>query len=486
MTELQKYNNYIDGKWVKPTSGKYFKNINPADYDDVIGEFPLSSGVDGKAAVDSASEAFNTWSKMLPKDREVYLNRFVDMLEDNVQRIGEAICREEGKTLKDAISEPEKSIRECSFMIGEGRRLEGITMPSDRNGVESVAKRVPIGVVTAISPWNFPFITPLRKIISALVTGNTVVFKPSSDTPHTGVIIMELFHGAGFPPGVVNMVIGKGDDLGDSIVSDPLVKGITFTGSTDVGKKINRKASNNFTKLQFEMGGKNPAIVADYKDIPHAAREITDAAFSLTGQRCTSISRLVVLREHEEELVSSIVENMKDIVVGNGKDPSVYYGPMINEAAGKKCMEYIESAREENAKILVGGNRLTGGEYDKGFYIEPTLIVNADNEMKVSREEIFGPVLVVIAVESFDEAIEISNRTKYGLSSVLFTDNLDYIGRFSGEVEAGMLHINHGTVTDPFMPFGGIKDSGLGEYSKGSTNKTFFTNWKVTYTKYTR
>ena len=483
MSCIQTYNNYIDGKWRNPESGNYYNNVNPADCDDIIGRFPLSCKEDADEAVLSAHEAFKVWSQLLPNEREMYLKRFISLLEKNKQLIGEALCREEGKTLNEAIGEPSRAITECSFMLGEGQRMEGITMPSDRYGVISVARRVPLGVIAAIAPWNFPFLTPIRKIIPALIAGNTVVFKPAYDTPHCGVLLMELFHEAGFPKGVVNMVIGQGSVMGEAISSNPLVKGITFTGSTGVGRRINEIAARNFTRVQLEMGGKNPAIVAQYSDIERAAKEITNGAFAVSGQRCTSISRVIVLREHEEGLIAAMAAHMKKLVIGSGMTSGVNIGPVVNSSAGEKIMMYIESARKDGACIHTGGNQLTGGIYDKGFYIEPTLITNVKPSMKVAREEIFGPVLVVIPVDSFDEAMIIANNSEYGLAASLFTDNLQYIYRFLDEIESGMAHINHGTVTDGNMPFGGVKHSGLGAFSKGVTNKDFFTNWKVTYTK---
>jgi acyl-CoA reductase-like NAD-dependent aldehyde dehydrogenase len=484
MSEVRTFCNFIEGEWQAPRSGAYYPDYNPADDKDLIGNFPLSTKEDVDEAVQSAHKAFVSWSKMLPAEREKYINKFVDLLGKEAPKIGEALCREEGKTLKEATGEPTRGIVECSYFLGEGWRLEGITMPSDRKGVISVASRVPIGVVAAISPWNFPFLTPLRKIIPALVTGNTVVFKPAYDTPHCGVLLMELFERAGFPPGVVNMVIGKGSTMGDAISSNPLVRGITFTGSTVVGRRINQLASVNFTKVQLEMGGKNPCIVADYHDLDRAASDIASAAYAVSGQRCTSISRVIVLRKHAEELESKIAERTKSYVLGNGIDPKVTMGPVINRSAGESIMAYIQSARDEGATIKIGGHQLKGGGYDKGFYIEPTLITDVLPTMKAAREEIFGPVLVSIKVDSFEEAMQIANDTPYGLAASLFSDNLAYIYNFQQNIESGMTHVNHGTVTDSCMPFGGVKGSGLGPFSKGATNKDFFTTYKVNYVKY--
>jgi aldehyde dehydrogenase (NAD+) len=357
-------------------------------------------------------------------------------------------------------------------------------MPSDRKGVVSVANRVPLGVVAAIAPWTFPFLTPLRKIMPALVTGNTVIFKPASETPHCGVMLMEMFDQAGMPPGVVNMVIGKGSEVGDAISGHPLVRGITFTGSTAVGHRINELASKNFTKCQLEMGGKNPAIVVNYKNLSSAATQLSSGGFALAGQRCTVLSRVIVVKDQAEELENLIAEHMKTFVMGDGMDPNVVIGPVMNKKAGEDILAYIQSARDEGAVIKVGGKRLSGGIYDKGFWIEPTLITNVKPAMKVAVEEIFGPVLVILRADSFEEALAIANDTKYGLAASIFTDDLDKIYTFQQEIEAGMVHINHSTVTDGTMPFGGVKHSGIGQFSKGKTNKDFFTQLKVVYTKY--
>ena len=410
MSHPGKFNNYIDGQWVEPRSGLYYPDANPADDGDVIGEFALSGDEDAAAAILSADRAFKSWSGLTVARREAYIERFASLIAENRLRIGEAICREEGKTLKEAMGEPDRGVEECRYFIGEGRRLEGITMPSDRDGVTSVAVRVPLGVIAAITPWNFPFLTPLRKIIPALVTGNTVVFKPASDTPHSGVLIMELFDKAGLPPGVVNMVTGRGGSVGDAITSNPLVHGITFTGSTEVGRRINQIAASHFAKVQLEMGGKNPAIVAGYGDLDGAAAQIAQAAFAVTGQRCTSISRVIVLREEAAALTGKIAERMKSYVLGGGMDPKVTMGPLINRQAGEKVIGYIDRARTAGATVHAVGRKLS------------------------------------------------ANRTAYGLAASLFTDSC--------------------------MPFGGVKNSGLGAFSKGATNKDFFTTWKVNYTKY--
>ena len=484
MKELQKYKNYINGKWTEPTGGKYYEKANPADRSDIIGLFPLSDKKDAIDAVVGAHEAFQTWGKMLASERERYILKFIDLIDGKADEIAKVIVREAGKTYKDAKSEPARAIVESRYNLGEASRLEGITMPSDRVGVTSTANRVPLGVVSAINPWNFPFMTPVRKIIPALACGNTIVFKPASDTPLSGIMLTELFDAAGFPPGVINMVIGSGSDIGDTISSHTLVRGVTFTGSTAVGTRINTLAAENFAKVQLEMGGKNPAIVAGCKDLKKAAYTLADAAMGLSGQRCTSISRVVIMEDEADEFENYVVERISTYVIGGGMRDDAFYGPVITEAAGEKIMNYIEGARKEGATVKYGGKRLTGGEYDGGFFIEPTLLTQVKPTMTVAIDEVFGPVLCVIRVKSIEEAIKVANDTKYGLSSCLFSDVDANKFAYIRDIQSGMAHINHGTVTDGCMPFAGVKASGLGSPSKGSTGKDFFTQYKMVYVQY--
>ena len=484
MKAPQKYGNYMGGQWKEPSTGAYFKNINPADHEDLVGEYPLSAEADVEEAVQEAQQAFKEWRRLTAEERNVYLNRLAQLIDQHQDEIGEIICREEGKTLAEAKREAVIAVDYIPFVMGEGQRMEGYTLPSPRQGVASVARRVPLGVIAAISPWNFPFITPIRKIVPALAAGNTVVFKPSNETPHSGVQLMKMIHEAGFPKGVVNMVIGSGSDIGDALSAHPLVKGITFTGSTEVGQHIHQQAAKHLATVQLEMGGKNPAVVAESNDLKAVASEIVKSAFSLTGQRCTAISRLIVLESQAEALVKAIKEQMEGIVMGNGKDPEVFTGPLIHKDACQKVLGYIDEAVKQGAQIIAGGSRMTGNIYDKGCYVEPTLITNVSRDMRLAREEVFGPVLAVFVATTFEEAMEMANDTEYGLAASIFTDNPAYMGKFLEQIEAGMAHVNHGTTTDPTMPFGGVKNSYLGPFSKGFTNKDFFTTWKVTYTKY--
>ncbi|MDR1903694.1 MAG: aldehyde dehydrogenase family protein [Treponema sp.] len=478
------YQNFIDGKWTAPSSGKYYEIRNPADYDEIIGSFPLSEPGDADAAVLAAHRAFPAWSGLLPMERAQYVERFVALLDEKIDYLGECLCREQGKPLAEAIGEPSRGAKECRYVIGEATRFQGISLPSERRGVTNTVVREPIGVVAAIAPWNFPLLTPLRKMIPALVAGCTVVLKPSSDTPWCSVLLLELVEKAGFPAGTVNLIIGRGSRIGDALSGNPLVRGITFTGSTLVGRQINKIGAEHFVKVQLEMGGKNPAIVYDYAGIQAAAKSIAAAAFANAGQRCTAVSRVLVKRQQAEELEKEIAAICGEYKIGPGLEKGVTIGPVINKKAGDSIMEYIQQAREQGATIAAGGNHLSGGVYDKGFYIEPTLITGVRADMTAAREEIFGPVLTVQRVDSFEEALETANSSEYGLASCVFTDVQANIYKFMRESQSGMVHINHGSVSESFMPFGGIKMSGLGPFSIGTTNKDFFTNLKVIYNQY--
>ncbi len=481
---MGKYRNFINGVWSEPTGGEYYSLVNPGNSDDAIGSFPLSRNDDVDKAIGAAAKAFTEWGKTLPDQRAQLIYSFIGILEKNVQRLGEVLCREQGKTLAESVGEVSRGVKECRYIVGEATRLEGISLPSERPNVSNTVMRVPIGVVAAITPWNFPILTPIRKIIPALVAGCTVVFKPAYDTPLCGVELVKLLEEAGFPKGVVNLVIGKGSAIGDALSRDPRVAGISFTGSTEVGRRINVNAAGHFAKMQLEMGGKNPAIVAEYSNLAFAATQICAAAFANAGQRCTAISRVIVTEAQAAELEKLLSAKVAGYTVGFGMDKNTQIGPVINAKAGEDIMGYIKGSVEEGGTIAVGGNRLSGGVYVKGFYIEPTLITNVTPNMKAATEEIFGPVLVVIRVKDFAEALHVANNTRYGLAAAVFTDRQDHVFDFMRDMETGMAHINHGSVSESFMPFGGVKESGHGVFGIGQTNKDFFTTWKVVYNQF--
>jgi alpha-ketoglutaric semialdehyde dehydrogenase len=483
-TNTKVYQNFINGAWVEASSGEVYQIENPGNTNEVIGSFPLSTEEDVNKAVLSAHHAFESWRKLPASERAEFLYKFITLLDENKERLAQSLTKEQGKPYKEAFTEASRGVKEMRYVVGEATRLEGITQPSDRVGVTNSVVRVPIGVVAAITPWNFPILTPLRKVFPALVAGCTVVLKPATQTPLTSIILTELFEKAGLPAGTLNLVLGSGRKLGDALVRHPLVKGVSFTGSTNVGRNINRVAAENFTKVQLEMGGKNPVVVADYANLERAAAEIVGSCFANAGQRCTAISRVIVLEKQAAELEQLIVEKVKTFKVGNGMDAETQIGPVVSEDAVKMLEGYLQGAVEEGATIVTGGQRLTGGIYDNGHYFAPTVVTNVTPDMTIAKEEVFGPVLVILRVKSFEQAVYVANNTEYGLTASIFTDNYEWAHEFAEDVESGMIHINNGTISEGHMPFGGVKNSGHGPYSIGQTNKDFYTEYKVIYTQF--
>lgn len=484
MGTIEIYRNYLDGAWQEASSGETYELSSPGRTDETVGRFPLSTPDDVAHAVEAAHRSFSHWRRLAPSERTDYVYRFVELLGENRERLAEAAVLEQGKVYGEALAEPTRGTKELLITAGEALRLEGIARPSDSRRTVNVAHRVPIGVVAAITPWNFPILTPLRKIVPALVAGCTVVFKPATATPLTGVIITELFEQAGLPSGVLNLVIGAGREIGDALVGNPLVRGVSFTGSTAVGRSINSTVAPNFTKVQLEMGGKNAAVVVNYRDLESIAPKIVKAAFSNAGQRCTAISRVIVHDSQAEELERLLVEHTSRIRVGHGRDDKVDMGPVTSAQAVKAMNEYVESARLEGALVATGGEPLRGGIYDSGYFYKPTVITGVTPEMRVAREEIFGPILVVLRVSSREEAIRVTNETEYGLTTSLFTDDMDFTYDFTENVEVGMVRINNLGVSGGNMPFGGVKNSGLGPFGIGHTTMDFYTNMKVVYREY--
>jgi aldehyde dehydrogenase (NAD+) len=355
---------------------------------------------------------------------------------------------------------------------------------SERPGFTCQTVLEPLGVVAAISPWNFPVVSPVRKIAPALACGDTVVFKPASITPWSAVYIVKLLEKAGFPAGVVNLLIGRGSEVGDRIVDDPRVGGITFTGSTAVGVPLSERAARRMAKVQLELGGKNPAVVVDFDDLELAAREIVSAALQCSGQRCTALSRVIVKADQADALVEKLLEQIHRIQVGDGLDAKTTMGPLSSRSQLTTVESYVQRGLETGAKLLAGGRRLVDDPDRNGYFYAPTLFDHVTPDSPLALEEIFGPVLPVIRVSGFEEAVKVANFTRYGLAAALFTRHMKLAHVFARSVQAGMIHINHGTASQAHVPFGGVKDSGLGAYSIGHTAKDFYTNLKAVYVKW--
>lgn len=474
-----KIQNYIDGQWVPSSNNKVFERENPANPSQIVIIAPNSTAEDTNKAVEAAHAAFAAWAGTPAPERGDILYRFAALLDSERDEIAQVITLEQGKTLKEALGEIDKTIREVRYTAGEASRLDGQTLPSERPGIDIRTIRVPKGVIAAISPWNFPIVTPLRKIAPALAAGNTVVFKPASITAGTAAKIIELFEKSGLPKGVLNLVIGSGREVGTPLISHPLVKGVTFTGSTGVGSMIYRTAAERLIQVQLEMGGKNAAIIYDCKDVHEAVNQIVPAAYAATGQRCTSISRILVQRSMMDDVIAYLQEKCQSYVIGDGLDDATTLGPLVSKDHLETVEHYVKIGLEEGATLVHGGKRVENP--NNGYFYEPTIFSNVSPSMTIAKEEIFGPVLVVIPVDSFEEAIQISNDSEYGLAASCFTNNMEYAEQFVTRVRAGMLHLNNGTISESHVPFGGMNSSAIGPYSIGTTAKDFFTDLKVVY-----
>jgi aldehyde dehydrogenase (NAD+) len=481
---VQRHANFIGGAWSKPASGRYYVRYNPSHPDQPVGEFPVSSAAEVDAAVTAAESARAAWASTPGPQRGTLLARFAQLLEDSSDELARIVTLEQGKPLAESMGEVIRAAVEARYMAGEASRSFGQTYPSERPGISCYTVLEPLGIVAAICPWNFPVVTPVRKIAPAIAFGNTVVFKPATMTPGAAVCIVRLLERAGLPPGVVNLVIGPGCDIGNVLVDDPRIRGISFTGSTDVGVHLYERAARRMAGVQLELGGKNPAIVVDCDDLDGAAREIVSAAFLCSGQRCTALSRVIVSESQADELVERIVAQVQRIQVGDGMLNGTTMGPLVSRGQYDTVDGYVKCGIESGCKLLYGGTPLVDDPDREGYYYAPTVFDGVPKSSPLATDEIFGPVLPIIRVCDAGEAISLANATRYGLAAAAFTSRVDLIPRFIHGLEAGMVHINHGTASQAHVPFGGRKDSGQGAFSIGPTAKDFFTAVKTVYAKW--
>ncbi len=480
------YHNFINGEWTESASEKTVRNINPANIKDIIGTIKLSTRDEAQKAVESAYNAFKAWKNTPAPTRGRIIAKFARLLEDNKEELSKILTREEGKTLAESRGELSRSINVAEFCAGEARRLNGETIQSELPSNFAYTIKEPHGVVAIITPWNFPVAIPVWKIAPALVAGNTVVFKPAEITPATAVRICELFEEAGVPRGVLNLILGSGSEVGDEIANHPAVKAISFTGSTEIGLKLYQQVAGRGAKVQCEMGGKNPVVVMEDCDLDLAVESTAQGAFGSTGQRCTATSRAVVVDKIADEFVKKIVAKAKAMRTGDGADEHTEMGPSVDEKQFKTVVKYINIGREDGAEMLTGGKRAEGDGLENGYFIEPTVFDKVTSEMRIAQEEIFGPVLSVIRVKDFDEAMIAANDSQYGLTSSIFTNDPNLIFRFIHEIETGMTHINSPTTGgEAHIPFGGVKLTGIGAREQGSTALDFYTEIKVVYVDYT-
>ena len=466
--------------------GQTVPNINPANISDTICMTPLSTREEARTAIIAAREAFPMWKATPAPVRGKMLFRALDLLRERSEEVAVMLTREEGKSIKDSRGEVQRALNILEFTAGEGRRLRGATIPSELPSTFIYTVRQPLGVAGLLTPWNFPVAIPVWKIAPALLSGNTVVFKPATITPMTAVLLAEILHSAGIPPGVFNLVLGSGSTVGDEIVNHQDVHAVSFTGSNDVGCGLYEQASRRGIRVQCEMGGKNPMIVLRDADLSLALSGAIQGGFGSTGQRCTATSRVIVEDKIADQFIDSLLEAMDRIRVGDGLDPAVDMGPAVDESQMNTVLSYIEAGKAEGARLRKGGGRLRGDGFDKGYYLEPTLFDQVTGDMRIAQEEIFGPVISVLRAKDYEEAVELANNVKFGLSASLYTQDMSKALKFVDAAEVGKVHINSPTIGgEAQAPFGGSKSTGIGPREQGTEVFEFYTEIKTVYMDYT-
>ena len=482
MAGVMEYKNYIDGQWVKSKTGQVFENRNPADINEVIGVFQKSSADDVNDAVAAAKAAFAKWRLVPAPRRAEILYRVAERLVGEKERCARDMTREMGKIIKETRGDVQEAIDLGFYMAGEGRRQCGYTVPSEMPDKFQMCIRQPKGVVGLITPWNFPMAIPSWKMMPALVLGNTVVIKPATDTPLSVYNYVKILEEEGIPRGVVNIVTGSGGSVGEPLMRHPDVAVISFTGSTEIGRRVSEACATDFRGCHLEMGGKNCIVVLDDADVDLAVEGALWGAFGTTGQRCTASSRMIVHKAVINEFSEKLAARAGALKIGNGLDESVEMGPAINESQMNTVLKYIEIGKKEGARMLCGGERLTGGDYDKGFYTMPTVFSEVTPDMTIFKEEIFGSVTSVTVCNSLDEGIELANDTAYGLSASVYTRDVNKAFRAMRDVYTGIFYVNAPTIgAEVHLPFGGVKDTGNGHREAGIAGLDVFSEWKSIY-----
>jgi len=477
------HKNFINGKWVASTTGETFENRNPADNRQVVGVFQKSSDRDVNTAVDAAHEAYKSWRLMPAPKRAEILYKVGERLIQYKEQFASDMTREMGKVLAETRGDVQEAIDMSYYMAGEGRRQFGNTTPSEMRNKFQMSVRQPMGVCGMITPWNFPMAIPSWKIMPALVLGNTVVIKPATDTPLSVVNFVNTLHECGIPPGVVNMVTGSGRAVGEPIINHPSVKLVSFTGSTEVGRSVSSLCGPSFKHVCLEMGGKNAQIVMDDANLSLALEGALWGGFGTTGQRCTATSRVIIHKKVYDKFVTEFVKMAKKLKVGDGLDPKVDVGPTISESQLRTVEQYVTIGKnEDGATLLCGGHRLTKGDLQHGFFHEPTVFGDVSPKMRIAQEEIFGPVVSLIPVKSFDEAIEVCNNVAYGLSASIYTQDVNRAFTAMRDVYTGIFYINAPTIgAEVHLPFGGTKATGNGHREAGQAALDVFSEWKSVY-----
>ncbi len=484
-TRPKVYKNFIDGEWVESSTGETFENRNPADTRDVVGMFQKSAKPDVDAAVDAAKRAFAKWRLVPAPRRAEIIYSAAEMLLERKEDYSRDMTREMGKVLKETRGDVQEAIDTAYYMAGEGRRMFGPTTPSELPNKFAMAVRQPVGVCGMITPWNFPMAIPSWKLLPALVCGNTCVIKPAQDTPLSTYNLVSVLSDAGVPKGVINIVSGFGPAVGGPLTEHPDIRAISLTGSSEVGRIVGQTAAKSFKHCSLELGGKNPMIVLDDANLELAVEGGLWGGFGTTGQRCTATSRIIVQKGVYAEFIERYVERAKKLKVGNGLDETVEMGPAVNENQLNTDLKYIEIGKQEGAKLKCGGNRLTSGDYQYGYFLEPTVFVDVDPKMRIAQEEIFGPVVSIIPCENLEDAIGIANGIAYGLSSALYTKDVNKAFSAIRDLDAGITYINAPTIgAEVHLPFGGVKATGNGHREGGIGAIDFYSEWKAIYVDY--
>ena len=482
--ETKQYRNYINGEWVASASGNLAPSTNPADKSEVVGYVQLSGAEDVDRAVAAAKQAQQAWRKLSGAARGDYLFKIANVLEQRLEEIAETMTREMGKTWPEAKGETARGVAILRYYAGEGMRKIGDVIPSTDSEALMFTTRAPLGVVGVISPWNFPVAIPIWKMAPALVYGNTVVLKPAQETAVTAAKLIECIDMAGLPPGVVNLVTGKGSVVGERLIEHPDVNGITFTGSNEVGKRVGQSALARGAKYQLEMGGKNPIIVADDADLEMAVEATISGGLRSTGQKCTATSRVIVQSGIYEAFKEKLLAQIQTLKLGNGMEAGTWMGPCASENQWQTVMSYIARAQEEGATLLAGGGVPQDAGLQNGYFVQPTVFEDVTPDMAIAREEIFGPVLALMKVESVEEALQLANDSQYGLSASIYTKNIQHILAFIQEMDAGLIRVNAETAgVELQAPFGGMKQSSSHSREQGQAAIEFFTSVKTVFVK---
>jgi len=479
---MKVYRNFIAGAWVEPSTGAYFENRNPADIGDVIGRFPLSAAADVNRAVESAVRGFELWRRTPVPQRGDVLRRVGDLLSARKDDIADAMTREMGKPLTETRGDVQEGIDTAYYAASEGRRLFGRTVPSELRNKWAMTYRRPIGVTGLICPFNFPLAIPTWKMFPALLCGNSVIFKPAEDVPHTGTLLVEILLEAGLPPEVIQLLHGRGEDVGAPLVEHPGVPVISFTGSTATGSLVGATCGRLHKRLSLEMGGKNAEIVLDDADLDLALEGVLWGAFGTTGQRCTATSRLILQKGIHDNFLGMLVQRVKALRLGDGRQAGTDVGPLIHEQSLRKVEHYVDVGQADGADLLCGGRRATGAGLDGGYFFEPTIFARVEPRHRIASEEIFGPVLSVIRVATADEAFAVNNAVPYGLSSSVYTRDVNLAFRAMTELDNGITYVNAPTIgAEAHLPFGGVKQTGNGHREGGWEVYDFYSETKACY-----